>query len=68
MRASAESRAATPRATIDSMKDDLRDPETSVATLANGVRVMAIRQPHVETVGVSVFVAVSVGKTNGVGR
>ena len=38
------------------MKDDLRDPETSVATLANGVRVMAIRQPHVETVGVSVFV------------
>ena len=38
------------------MKDDLRDPETSVATLANGVRVIAIRQPHVETVGVSVFV------------
>jgi hypothetical protein len=38
------------------MKDDLRDPGTSVATLANGVRVIAMHLPHVETVGVSVFV------------
>jgi hypothetical protein len=43
-------------ATIESMKDDLRDPGTSVATLANGVRVIAMQLPHVETVGVSVFV------------
>jgi len=38
------------------MKDDLRDPGTSVATLANGVRMIAMHLPHVETVGVSVFV------------
>ena len=37
------------------MKDDFRDPETAVSTLANGVRVIAMRLPHVETVGVSVF-------------
>jgi predicted Zn-dependent peptidase len=38
------------------MKDDLRDPETSVATLPNGVRVVAIELPHLETVSVAVFV------------
>lgn len=32
------------------------DPDASVATLANGVRVVAIRLPHIESVNVSVFV------------
>ena len=36
--------------------DDLRDPDTTVATLANGVRVVAIRLPHLQSVNVSVFV------------
>ena len=36
--------------------DDLRDPDTTVATLANGVRVVAIRLPHLHSVNVSVFV------------
>ena len=35
---------------------DLRDPDTTVATLANGVRVVAIRLPHLQSVNVSVFV------------
>ena len=38
------------------MKDDLRDPETAVTSLANGVRVVAIELPHLETASVSVFV------------
>ncbi|MEO7009123.1 MAG: pitrilysin family protein [Caldimonas sp.] len=33
-----------------------RDPDTHVATLNNGVRVVTIRLPHVESVAVSVFV------------
>ena len=33
-----------------------RDPDTSVATLANGVRVVAIRLPHLESASASVFV------------
>lgn len=32
------------------------DPDTSVATLSNGVRVVTIRLPHLDTVSVSVFV------------
>lgn len=32
------------------------DPDTAVATLANGVRVVTIRLPHLETASVSVFV------------
>ncbi len=32
------------------------DPDTSVATLANGVRVVAIRLPHLESATASVFV------------
>jgi predicted Zn-dependent peptidase len=32
------------------------DPNTTVATLGNGVRVVAIRLPHLETASVSVFV------------
>ena len=32
------------------------DPETSVTSLANGVRVLVLRLPHVETVCASVFV------------
>jgi predicted Zn-dependent peptidase len=32
------------------------DPEATVATLANGVRVVAIRMPHLDTVSASVFV------------
>jgi predicted Zn-dependent peptidase len=35
---------------------DLRDPDTSVVTLGNGVRVVAIRLPHLRSVNVSVFV------------
>jgi predicted Zn-dependent peptidase len=35
---------------------DLRDPDTTVATLGNGVRVVAIRLPHLKSVNVSVFV------------
>jgi len=38
------------------MTDSPRDPDTSVATLDNGVRVVAVRLPHLETVSVSVFV------------
>ena len=33
-----------------------RDPDTHVTTLSNGVRVVTIRLPHVESVAVSVFV------------
>ena len=39
-----------------SMTKDGRDPDTSVATLDNGVRVVAIRLPHLDSVSVSVFV------------
>ena len=35
---------------------DLHDPDTTVATLANGVRVVAIRLAHRQSVDVSVFV------------
>ena len=38
------------------MTDFPRDPETSVTTLANGVRVVVLPLPHVETVCASVFV------------
>ena len=38
------------------MTDLLRDPDTSVATLSNGVRVVTIRLPHLDSVSVSVFV------------
>ena len=38
------------------MTSDPRDPDTTVATLANGVRVVAIRLPHLQSVNVSVFV------------
>ena len=39
------------------MPNDLRcDTDTSVATLANGVRVVAIKQPHLASACVSVFV------------
>jgi len=34
----------------------MTDPDTSVATLANGVRVVTIRLPHLDTVSASVFV------------
>src|SRR5258706_7403003 len=34
------------------------DPHSPVATLANGVRIVAIRMPHLETASVSVFVRV----------
>ena len=33
------------------------EPDTTVATLANGVRVVTIRLPHIESASVSVFVA-----------
>ncbi len=36
--------------------DHPHDPHTSVATLGNGVRVVAIRLPYLETASVSVFV------------
>jgi predicted Zn-dependent peptidase len=35
---------------------DLRDPDTTVATLGNGVRVVAISLPYLQSVNVSVFV------------
>ena len=38
------------------MTDSPCDPDTSVATLDNGVRVVTVRLPHLETVSVSVFV------------
>jgi predicted Zn-dependent peptidase len=38
------------------MTSDPRDPDTAVATLGNGVRVVAIRLPHLQSVNVSVFV------------
>lgn len=38
------------------MTDPACDPDTSIATLANGVRVVAIRLPHLESASVSVFV------------
>ena len=38
------------------MNHPARDPDTSVATLDNGVRVVVIRLPHVDTASVSVFV------------
>ena len=38
------------------MTDLLHDPDTSVATLSNGVRVVTIRLPHLDSVCVSVFV------------
>ncbi len=38
------------------MTDTPCDPDTSVATLGNGVRVVAIRLPHLESASVSVFV------------
>ncbi|WP_372527300.1 M16 family metallopeptidase [Piscinibacter sp.] len=38
------------------MTDPTRSPDTTVATLSNGVRVVAIRLPHLESVSVSVFV------------
>ena len=38
------------------MTHPARDPDTSVATLDNGVRVVTIRLPHVDTASVSVFV------------
>jgi predicted Zn-dependent peptidase len=34
----------------------MTDPDTTIVTLANGVRVLAIRQPALETASVSVFV------------
>lgn len=34
----------------------MTDPHTSVATLSNGVRVVSVRLPHLETASVSVFV------------
>ena len=38
------------------MTDRCSDPDTTVATLANGVRVVTIRLPQLESVSVSVFV------------
>jgi predicted Zn-dependent peptidase len=38
------------------MTSDPRDPDTTVATLANGVRVVAIRLPYLRSASVSVFV------------
>ena len=38
------------------MADFDRDPDTTVTTLGNGVRVVAIRLPHLDSVSVSVFV------------
>ena len=38
------------------MTTPTRDPDTSIATLANGVRVVTLRLPHLESVSVSVFV------------
>ncbi len=38
------------------MTDTPCDPDTSVVTLANGVRVVAIRLPHLESASASVFV------------
>ena len=38
------------------MTSDPRDPDTTVATLANGVRVVAIRLPYLQSASVSVFV------------
>jgi predicted Zn-dependent peptidase len=34
----------------------MTDPQTSVSTLSNGVRVVTVRLPHLETASVSVFV------------
>jgi predicted Zn-dependent peptidase len=38
------------------MTSDSHDPDSTVVTLANGVRVVAIAVPHLQSVGVSVFV------------
>ena len=38
------------------MTEPIQDPDTSVATLRNGVRVVTIRLPHLDTASVSVFV------------
>jgi predicted Zn-dependent peptidase len=38
------------------MTDTARDPDTTLATLANGVRVVAIRLPQLESASASVFV------------
>jgi predicted Zn-dependent peptidase len=38
------------------MTDTVSSADTSVATLANGVRVVAIRLPHIESVSASVFI------------
>ncbi|HEV7914459.1 MAG TPA: insulinase family protein, partial [Albitalea sp.] len=38
------------------MSDHPADRDTSVATLANGVRVVTIRLPHLDSVAASVFV------------
>ncbi len=37
-------------------KAEAKDPETTIVRLANGVRVVAIAQPHLQSVNVSVFV------------
>ena len=46
------SKIATPKPPTARMTD----PDTSIATLANGVRVVAMRLPHLESASVSVFV------------
>ncbi|HJW10694.1 MAG TPA: pitrilysin family protein [Albitalea sp.] len=38
------------------MADPTHAPDTTVTTLANGVRVVAVRLPHLESVSVSVFI------------
>ena len=43
------------------MSHEQEDANTSVATLTNGVRVVTVRLPHLETVSVSVFVRTGSG-------
>ena len=38
------------------MRGAADDPDTNVVTLGNGVRIVAIALPHLQSVGVSVFV------------
>src|SRR4030088_2235494 len=38
------------------MSDTARDSDTSVTTLGNGARVVAIRMPYLDSVSVSVFI------------
>jgi predicted Zn-dependent peptidase len=43
------------------MKEPMLTPDTFTATLANGVRVLAVRLPHLETASASVFVRTGSG-------